>query len=276
MMLTLFHQYKDSNRITEAVLVGRNLFNRNHSREDIFTEYFDLLCSLAENLPSLVERKEFAGQASVALAFFSENAEISEEIVAHIHACEQRLDTISAAIAEVERELAEDRTAQIRAHNNTCIKELYDLKNSLQSVSAQDQLDKVLLQISETDQRIGKASLTPEQTTHYDALSKSCTELISEKMRELEYKRNIAYNKRAVNAYDEAFQKFRSDETKYKNQTQLFGLVSSTLFAYDAARLFQETLVYYNHIYSYIFNKLDDNGKLALTRFSIECERKRR
>lgn len=276
MMLTLFHQYKDSNRITEAVLVGCNLFNRNSSREDVFTEYFDLLCSLAENLPSLAERKDFAGQASVALAFFSENAEISESVVDHINACEQRLEAISASIAEVEQKQTEDRAAKIAAHNSSCIKELYDLKNALQSVSGQEQFDKILLQISEIDQKIDKAALTAEQAAHYDTLSKSCTDLISVKMRELEYRRNIAYNKQAVDAYDDAFKKFRSDEAKYKNQTQLFGLVSATLFAYDASRLFQETLVYYNHIYSYIFNKLDNDGKRALTRFSIECERKLR
>lgn len=276
MMLTLFHQYKDSNRITEAVLVGRNLFNRNSGREDVFTEYFDLLCSLAENLPSLAERKEFAGQASVALAFFSENAELSETVVDRITACEQRLDAIGASIAEVEQKRAEDHAAKIKAENSTCIKGLYDLKNSLRSATAQEQFDKVLLQISEIDQKIDKAALTPEQAAHYDSLSKSCTELISEKMRELEYKRNVAYNKQAVDAYDEAFKKFRSDEAKYKSQTQLFGLVSSTLFAYDAARLFQETLIYYQHIYSYIFDKVDEDGKRALTRFSIECERKKR
>ena len=276
MMLTLFHQYQDSSRITEAVLVGRNLFNRHPSNEDIFTEYFNLLCSLAENLPALTERKSYAGQAGVALAFFSENAEISEEVVNRINAYGQRLDAVSVSIAEAEQKQAEDRAAKIKAHNSTCIKELYNLKSSLQSAATQEQFDKVLLQISEIDRRIDKDSLTADQTTHYDTLTKSCTELISEKMREFEHKRNIAYNKQAVEAYDEAFKKFRADETKYRQQTQLRGLVSSTLFAYDASRLFQETLIYYNHIYSYIFNKLDDDGKRALTRFSIECERKLR
>lgn len=60
----------------------------------------------------------------------------------------------------------------------------------------------------------------------------------------------------------------------YEEKSQLLGLVSTTLFAYDAGRLFNETLIFYNHVYSYIFNKLDDNGKLELTKYSIECERK--
>ena len=93
-------------------------------------------------------------------------------------------------------------------------------------------------------------------------------------MREFEYLKNVDYNKKAVVAFESAFKKFRNDEATYKNHSQLFSLASSTLFAFDAAKLFNETLIYYNHVYSYIFSKLDEDGKLALTRFSIECERK--
>ena len=124
------------------------------------------------------------------------------------------------------------------------------------------------------DAEIDHDNLTSEQKTHYDQLNKSCTDTISAKMRQLEYKDNIDYNKKAVNAYNSAFTSFKNNESRYKDKSQLFGLVSTTLFAYDAGRLFNETLIFYNHVYSYIFNKLDDNGKLELTKYSIECERK--
>ena len=52
-----------------------------------------------------------------------------------------------------------------------------------------------------------------------------------------------------VEAFEKAFRSFKTDESKYKNQTQLFGLVSTTLFAYDASKLFNETLIYYNHVF---------------------------
>lgn len=136
------------------------------------------------------------------------------------------------------------------------------------------EFDKLLQEISAVDAEIDHDNLTSEQKTHYDQLNKSCTDTISAKMRQLEYKDNIDYNKKAVNAYNSAFTSFKNNESRYKDKNQLFGLVSTTLFAYDAGRLFNETLIFYNHVYSYIFNKLDDNGKLELTKYSIECERK--
>lgn len=136
--------------------------------------------------------------------------------------------------------------------------------------------DKIISQITKIDGEIDKSVLSNEQQTSYDALTKNLTEVVSEKMREFEQRNNVAYNKDAVNSFSDAFQRFKKDSAQFKNQAALFSLVSETLFKYDASRLFNETLIYYNHVYSYIFAKLDDDGKLALTRFSIECEKKLR
>ena len=152
----------------------------------------------------------------------------------------------------------------------------YILKDTLQSADTQESYDAILVKIGKIDSEIDKDALTEEQNNVYEALTKDHTELIGSKMRQLEYKKNIDYNKKAAEAFASAFERFRKDEGKYKKQTQLFTLASKTLFAYDASRLFNETLIYYNHVYSYIFSKLDDDGKFALTRYSIECERKLR
>ena len=275
-MLTLFNSYKDAGKISEALLVGRNAFNRNPGNAEIFDVYYSYLCTLAETLPSFADRSHFADQASVVLAFYTENAVLTESVVADIMKCQSRLDTIRIEIGSVEQAKADREQKEIEHHNAVCLKKLYALKDKLQAASTQADFDAVLAQIGQVDTEIIKNGFTQEQSDTYDALTKDHTDLISSKMRELEYKKNTAYNKQAADSFAKAFSQFRNNESKYKNQTQLFSLVSTTLFAYDASRLFNETLIYYNHVYSYIFSKLDDDGKLALTRFSIECERKLR
>jgi len=275
-MLTLFNSYKDAGKIKEALLVGRNAFNRNPASAEVFNAYYSYLCTLAETLPSYTDRKHFADQASVTLAFYTENTILTEVSVAEITECQSRLDAIYTEISGVQKAKADKEQKDIEYHNDECLKKLYTLKNKLQASSTQEEFDSVLIQVGQTDGVIFKERLTQNQSDTYDALTKESTDLISEKMRELEYKKNVAYNKQAADSFAKAFSQFRNYESKYKNQTQLFSLVSTTLFAYDASRLFNETLIYYNHVYSYIFSKLDDDGKLALTRFSIECERKLR
>ncbi|NLO45751.1 MAG: hypothetical protein GX107_04515 [Clostridiales bacterium] len=275
-MLNLFNAYKAEGKIAQAVLVGQNLFNRNPQNHEVFVAYFDYLCALAGSLPSTADRQSFANQASVALAFFSESAELDEGLVEAISGYRQHLSVIINDLAVSEQSARNAALATAQAQNNDSLKKLIQLKDALHRAASQEQFDNALLAIGEADGRIEKDALTDAQSKVYDALTKEHTDLISEKMRELEFKKNTAYNRQAADAFTKAFKQFRANEGKYKNQTQLFSLASSTLFAYDPARLFNETLIYYNHVYSYIFGKLDDDGKLALTRFSIECERKLR
>lgn len=202
------------------------------------------------------------------------NADLTDDIINDIHVYHNRLGAVVTDIAQLEQEEYEKQKRAIEATNTTQIKKLYTIKQKLENAKTHAEFDKLLQEISAVDAEIDHDNLTSEQKTHYDQLNKSCTDTISAKMRQLEYKDNIDYNKKAVNAYNSAFTSFKNNESRYKDKSQLFGLVSTTLFAYDAGRLFNETLIFYNHVYSYIFNKLDDNGKLELTKYSIECERK--
>lgn len=275
-MLSLFEKYRSEGKITEALLVGRNLFNRNPADEQIFSVYFAYLCTLAETLPSFADRANFAEQANVVLAFYTENAILTSDAVEALSQHQKRIDEIYNEIENTKAERIESERIAIESHNSDCLKELYALKDTLQRATTQEEFDDVLSKVGKLDNDINKNVLTDEQSAVYDTLTKDITELISVKMHQLEHKKNIAYNKQAADAFATAFNNFRNDESKYKNQTQLFSLASTTLFAFDASRLFNETLIYYNHVYSYIFSKLDDDGKLALTRYSIECERKLR
>lgn len=275
-MNPLFLEYKNSGKITEALLVGRNMVNKNPGDDEGVSEYVDLLLSLAEKLPSLNERKTFVGQANVTLSFYEENAELTPEVIEKIAEYRNRLGAIAVTIDNEENAKANDGLRQIQTENGRLIKELFSIKQKISNAKKKEEFDKSLQDISLIDSKIEHDYLTDDQKALYDQLNRECSDIISSKMRELEHISNVEYNKKAVAAYDSAFKKFKNDEGKYKNQTQLFELVSSTLFAFDAGRLFNETLIYYNHVYSYIFGKLDDDGKLAITRFSIECERKMR
>ena len=275
-MNPMFNEYKDAGKIQEALLIGRNMVNKAPGDSECVNAYLDFLLMLAEKLPRTDERKSFADQANLVLSFYEENADLTDDIINDIHVYHNRLGAVVTDIAQLEQEEYEKQKRAIEATNTTQIKKLYTIKQKLENAKTHAEFDKLLQEISAVDAEIDHDNLTSEQKTHYDQLNKSCTDTISAKMRQLEYKDNIDYNKKAVHAYNSAFTSFKNNESRYKDKSQLFGLVSTTLFAYDAGRLFNETLIFYNHVYSYIFSKLDDNGKLELTRYSIECERKLR
>lgn len=272
-MLSLFERLINENRISEAILVGQNMLNKNPGNKVIFDAYFSFLCKLAERLPALEERKQFVDQANVALAFFVENTDLDETTLEGIIVYQHRIEKLHQDINSILEAKLFDEKEKTKLKNDSNLKKLFSLKDKLLGAKTHDEFDTTLKEIGEVDLLIDKSSMNADQNSAYDMLTREHTEIVSSKMRELEYKDNIAYNKKAANAYALALKEFTDHKDRYKNQTQLFSLASTTLFAFDAGRLFNETLIYYNHVYSYIFSKLDDDGKLALTRYSIECER---
>ena len=275
-MNQMFNAYRDAGKIQETLLIGRNMVNKAPGDPECVNAYLDFLLMLAEKLPRTEERKNFASQASLVLSFYEENATLTDSVIGDIQEYRDRIGAVVADIAQLENEEYEKRQKAIEETNTEQIKKVYAIKQELENVKTHAEFDRLLQEIGAVDAQIDHDCLMPEQKTHYDQLNKDCTDTISAKMRQLEYMDNIAYNKEAVNKFNSAFASFKNDEARYKDKSQLFSLVSTTLFAYDAGRLFNETLIFYNHVYSYIFNKLDDNGKLELTKYSIECERKQR
>ena len=145
-MLELFNSYKDAGKISEALMVGRNAFNRNPDNAEIFDAYYSYLCVLAETLPSFADRSHFAEQASVALVFYTENAILTEAVVSDVMDYQARLEAICNEIATAQQKKADKENEEIEHHNSECLKKLYLLKDKLQSVSVQVDFDAILAQ----------------------------------------------------------------------------------------------------------------------------------
>lgn len=261
----------------DALLVGKNLCNQQPSNESMFISYFNFLCKLASYPITTDERKFYANEADIALAYFSENVKITEKTLLLIKECKAQLERVINDIISMENTIAQNVLKEIQNNNAIELNNLIDLKGKLFITSRKAEFDSLLHSVQKCENNINKKYLSQEQNELYDTLTAQYSSMVSNKLIELERMENVEYNKSAVKSFKLVFDSFQSAEPKYKdNQSQLYALVSENLFGYDAARLFNETLIYYNHVYSFIFNKLDDDGKYRLTQFSIDCEKLRR
>ncbi len=261
----------------DALLVGKNLCNQQPSNESRFISYFNFLCKLASYPITTDERKFYANEADIALAYFSENVKITETTLLLIKECKAQLEKVINDIISMENTIAQNVLKEIQNNNAVELNNLIDLKGKLFITSRKADFDSLLHSVQKCENNINKKYLSQEQNELYDALTTQYSSVVNNKLIELERMENVEYNKSAVKSFKLVFDTFQSAEPKYKeNQSQLYALVSENLFGYDAARLFNETLIYYNHVYSFIFNKLDDDGKYRLTQFSIDCEKLRR
>lgn len=269
--MELFEKLRKDNAILNAQIVGKNLFCQNPGDVSCFKNYFEFCIDVATWPVEIEKRSFFAAEAELALNVFSEKCIIDESTLKVIQDSSSKLVSVSNEINLFIQNQTEEQEHVAFESNNEILSGLSKLKTEMMRVKNQKQFDKVLGKMSSFEEDLDKTILTSTQTTLYNSLTRDFSALVSQKMAEISHNEDVQYNKVAADSFKKAFELFKANEDKYKkSDSELYGLVSQYLFAFDAKRLFNECLVYYNHVYSYIFNKLDDDGKFRFTQFSFD------
>ena len=154
---------------------------------------------------------------------------------------------------------------QTLIRNNEALKRLNELLEEIKTIVTQKAFDEKLKEISAVEEQLSKTNFTESQENSYQILSKHFSNVISKKMEEINKLELVELNKKAISTYKQVFETYIANKEKYKeNESNLKALVYHTLFAFDTRDLFNESLIYYNHIYSMIFNEVND--KVQFTR----------
>lgn len=269
--ITFFKELKTENKFWDAHTVGKNLFCKFPDNQDVFDEYFCFCCAIASYPIETDTRSFFLKEAELALSIFSERASMSREILKFIEEKRQTLIETSYAINQKIEEESDMTRSEIIEANNSYLRELVSLKGEFLICNSQVAFDKLISQMAAIEEHFDKDAFTDTQKVQYDSLTREFSNLVSKSMAAIVNSSEIEYNKKAANSFKTAFDLFKNDSDRYtENERNLYELVAKHLFAYDAKRLFNETLVYYNHVYTYIFNKLSDEGKFRFTQFSFD------
>lgn len=267
----LFNSLVSQNRFWDAQLVGKNLLCKNPENQNIFESYFDF-CTQMCGLPIEIEtRKFYLKEAELSMSVFSERADISEDILEFIESKRRKLVGTSRSLNDSIQEEITVQEKKIETVNQNNLAQLVKLKGDFLKCSSQNEFDRLIKLMSDIEVSFYKDSFTDTQRLQYETLTKDFSDLVSKAMARIAKENDIEYNRKAVESFKSAFDLFKKDTSSYTgSDRKLYELVANYLFAFDAKRLFNETLVFYNHVYTYIFNKLDDDGKFRFTQFSFD------
>lgn len=265
-----FDKLCEEGNLTDAYMVIRNEFNRNCADTSVFKKFEDLAFRLASLNITFDERKTYLNDASNALALYSDNVEMDESTLLLIKETTVKIGEIYNQIATDENSYYEKGLKETREKNTEILQSLADVNQEIRKVKEQKDFDKLLTRTTELEMELEKDAFTETQQNTYNVLTKHFSETISKKMEELNNAELLNVNKKAVKAFKYAFDTFTDQKSKYKeSESNLKALVTSTLFAFDSRDLFNETLIYYNHIYSLIFNEVNDDLKFRLTEWAL-------
>lgn len=267
--IKLFHDLYSKQQIKDAQLVGKNLFCNRPADTEIFCMYFDFCIEQAENQKDTNSGLYYLNEADFALALFIERCEILEDTLVLIDDKRKKISDTDQTIRSWEHENEEDFASQINANNDVLISKLEKLADKIQNTTNQDEFDIVIAEVSDSENSLQKESFTEQQNEKYNAISKRYSKLVSAKMRELQWQNDKDYNLQAAESIKRVYDSFKNDEKKYKKDMFEFRILINDLCRFDNARLFSETIMYYNFVYSYIFNAMDEQMKLKMTEYAI-------
>ena len=269
-MISKMKDYAAQGKFREALVIGQNLFARNSSDPETFKAYAQVLESVMEEENTSDGKMRYFQQLSSALAAFSESVSMDNAMVMFVISEENRLGMLFGGIQQLRKQEEHEFVKKKIMENDGVLAELPDVINALKKAADKPSFDALLQQIRQYDAAIDKAYLTDRQKDIYDSITRQCSKIVEVKLCAFRRAADIEYNERALKAYERVFQFFKTGEVPSDHKEVIRGL-----FGFDAGRLFNETLTYYNHVYAYVLSKLDDDGKFRLTKAAIHSEMKR-
>lgn len=269
-VITKMRNYATRGRFREALIIGQNLFNRNSGNLEVFQEYASVLEAVMEAENTSEGKLRYFQLLSSALTTFSESATMDDGIVAFVIKQEDRLGKFYAAIQKLrEGEIHKAVKEKVLA-NDKILDTLNAVVEEIKKAANKTDFDALLHKIQQCDAEVDKEYLTEKQKARYDSLTLQCSKLVDVKLRAFQRAADIEYNQRALEAYERVFSFFKTGKVTADHKEIIAGL-----FGFDPARLFNETLTYYNQVYAYVLSKLDDKGKFILTKAAILSELRR-
>jgi hypothetical protein len=266
---------QDPSRYEDAIIVAKNMYSRHPSSKMYFELYFEIMCKMYFKQIGNIARRNYVAEMEFTLNYFKENVGIDSDILSFINSCSLLIQDFEKSLEDDETKKSAEELIATSTKNEKMLDELADLKVKLGECKSKVEYDGLLKEVMVCENALKKDSLSIQQQARYESFTPEYSALISKKMRMFERESQIDVNKKAAASYKSAFDNFRKEESKYKkDRKKLKDLVTTKLFIQDPTSLFPETQAYYGHVYSFIFSKLDDDGKYELTKMQIEFDRK--
>lgn len=268
-MNELVQKLKAEGNFIDAYLVAKNNLSRNIANLTCFRDFIDLALEIANYNILFEERKQYVSDANSALAMFSESVEMDEDVLTIIKLTRAKINEVTQVILVAEQEYYEGINRKIQDENTEQLNKLVQIYDDIQAAQTQQDFDAALAKVSEVESQLQKQAFSKDQAETYEKLTQQYSQAISQKMEAINKNELLEYNKRAIACFNDVFKAFKTEPSKYKDERTLKALMTTKFFAFDSSKLFNESLVFYNHVYSLVFQESPDALKYKLTEWAL-------
>ncbi len=268
-MILKIKDYAAKGKFREALILGQNLFARNSSDPEIFKVYSSVLESVIEAEDTFDGKIRYFQYLSSALTTFSESVSMDDAMIRFVISQEDSLGKLFDKIQQLRKQEEHEFVKKKIVANDDILTKLPNVIEEIKRAKDKSSFDALLQQVQQYDAAIDKTYLIDRQKDFYNSMTQQCSKIVDMKLHMFQREADVEYNEQALMAYERVF-KFFKGKVSNDHKDIIRGL-----FGFNANRLFNETLTYYNQVYAYILSQLDDDAKLLLTKAAIHSEMRR-
>lgn len=276
-MNEIYQKYKNrDDGMSVAYLIIKNLLNKDIGNKELFDEFLNTSMQIIEMPITFEERYTILNEVESAFMLFMDNTEIKEETLDYYRLVKNKISDTHNKIQEEEEKQYKEGFDKILEENRKKIIELANKNSDIKKANSQKGLEKVLEEIKKIDDEIDTDFLDNDIQKVYEQSEELRTKLVYEKIEEIQRSEKMNYNVKAANDIQYVYNELKHNKNKYiSQQGNLKNLLQRRMFILDMNRLFNETIVYYNFVYNWIFQNsdIDDGLKLKITEWAAMTEK---
>lgn len=276
-MNEIYQKYKNrDDGMSVAYLIIKNLLNKDIGNKELFDEFLNTSMQIIEMPITFEERYTILNEVESAFMLFMDNTEIKEETLDYYRLVKNKISDTHNKIQEEEEKQYKEGFDKILEENRKKISELANKNSDIKKANSQKGLEKVLEEIKKIDDEIDTDFLDDNIQKVYEQNEELRTKLVYEKIEEIQRSEKMNYNVKAANDIQYVYNELKHNKNKYiSQQGNLKNLLQRRMFILDMNRLFNETIVYYNFVYNWIFQNsdIDDGLKFKITEWAAMTEK---
>lgn len=276
-MNEIYQKYKNrDDGMSVAYLIIKNLLNKDIGNKELFDEFLNTSMQIIEMPITFEERYTILNEVDSAFMLFMDNAEIKEETLDYYRLVKNKIGDTRNKIQEEEEKQYKEDFDKILEENKKKITEMVNKNSDIKKTNSQKGLEKVLEEIKKIDDEIDTDFFDDDIQKVYEQNEELRTKLVYEKIEEIQRSEKMNYNVKATNDIQYVYNELKHNKNKYiSRQGNLKNLLQRRMFILDMNRLFNETIVYYNFVYNWIFQNsdVDDGLKFKITEWAAMTEK---
>lgn len=263
--------------------------------EKNYIDALDIIASLCHNKPSdivylsdyiniaekligslkIQDYKKMLEDIEVCLDRYKAQRKLNQSKLDQLKILKNKFDDIKEAYKNEDLKTIEKEKQQINLKNQDILDGLKEKLLALDDVNNEKEFSIVLNSVRKLEKDLDVLSLSDDERILYDNLIDNYANKIqqlTDKFNQIALKE---YNLMAIDNLHEVYEEFIKNKRKFiKHFSEYKTFLVDKLLSLDVNKLYKESNEYYNYVYSYIFNRLDNDDKYVISKLVLEVTKK--